>query len=87
MVSTPTGPPPKLRVILRALALRAARPEAFAGSYEPVRAGGDAVAFLRGDDVFVAARLRGAGPLPRPEGEWRDELGLEDYGIRLLTRR
>src|SRR3954452_25103043 len=44
-----SAPPPKRRVVVRALALRASRPDAFAGSYEPVRAGNDVVAFLRGD--------------------------------------
>ena len=46
-------PPPKLRVIQRTLALR------ISGAYEPVDAGPDTVAFLRGGDVFVSARLRG----------------------------
>src|SRR4051794_32443160 len=52
-------PPPKLQLIHRALALRARVPEAFSGSYEPVEAGRDTVAFLRGGSVFVAVRLRG----------------------------
>ena len=52
-------PPPKLDLILRALALRAERPEAFAGGYEPLPAGPDAVAFVRGGDVVAGALLRG----------------------------
>ena len=68
-------PPPKLRLILRALALRAARPEAFAGSYEPLAAGPDAVAFVRGGDVVAGALLRGAPvSLTLPPGDWRDVL-------------
>ncbi|HWK25247.1 MAG TPA: alpha-amylase family glycosyl hydrolase [Solirubrobacter sp.] len=68
-------PPPKLRLILRALALRAARPEAFAGGYEPLGAGPDTVAFLRGGTVLAAARLRGGpGALALPPGRWRDVL-------------
>ena len=59
-------PPPKLQVILRALALRARRPEAFAGV---VRAGRGRARTRRlhprGRAVFVAVRLRGA-ELPRP---------------------
>ncbi|HET6550170.1 MAG TPA: hypothetical protein VFG79_17035, partial [Solirubrobacter sp.] len=81
-------PPPKLHVIRRALALRARRPDAFAGSYEPFPAGPDAVAFVRGDDVFVAARLRGDAPLALPPGDWRDALGLDfaEHGIALYER-
>jgi (1->4)-alpha-D-glucan 1-alpha-D-glucosylmutase len=72
-----SDPPPKLQVIQRALALRAARPEAFTGSYEPVDAGPDICAFVRGGSVFVAVRLRGDDPLPRPEGDWAVELELD----------
>ena len=81
-------PPPKLQVIQRALALRARRPEAFEGSYEPVSAGPDVVAFLRGDAVFVAARLRGDASLELPPGDWADVLGLDfaEFGIALFER-
>jgi (1->4)-alpha-D-glucan 1-alpha-D-glucosylmutase len=51
-------PPPKLRVVREALALRARRPEAFAGSYEPVEAGPDVCAFGRGGEVLVVVPLR-----------------------------
>src|SRR5262249_15572222 len=40
--------PHKLFVIQRALALRARRPDAFTGSYSPIEAGPDAIAFTRG---------------------------------------
>ena len=76
-------PPPKLQVILRALALRARFPEAFTGAYEPVEAGPDTVAFVRGGSVFVAVRLRGSDELPRPAGEWTVELELD--GLLLLS--
>jgi (1->4)-alpha-D-glucan 1-alpha-D-glucosylmutase len=81
-------PPPKLQVIRSALARRARRPDAFAGSYEPVEAGPDTVAFTRGGDVFVAARLRGDAPLAPPPGDWSDALGLdfEAFGVALATR-
>ena len=74
-------PPPKLRVIQRTLALR------ISGAYEPVDAGPDTVAFLRGD-VFVSARLRGDAALEPPPGEWDDVLELDyaQFGIALLKR-
>ena len=73
-------PPPKLDLILRALALRARRPEAFAGSYEPLRG--------RPGRRRVRARRRRASrarccaasrsTLKLPAGEWRDVLGERD---------
>ena len=61
---------------MRALALRARRPDAFAGAYTPLDAGDDAVAFLRGDAVLAAAALRGepGGLVDVPAGTWRDVL-------------
>jgi (1->4)-alpha-D-glucan 1-alpha-D-glucosylmutase len=69
-------PPPKLRLIREALALRTRLPEAFAGAYEPLEAGPDACAFLRGDAVVACAWLRGDGAaaVTLPAGEWRDVL-------------
>src|SRR3954468_6151525 len=88
-------PPPRLDRTRRALPLRARRGEAFAGSYEPLRAGSDVVAFVRGDAVVAGALLRGSpAPVALPPGEWRDVLGertvsgtLTLDGIALLTRR
>jgi (1->4)-alpha-D-glucan 1-alpha-D-glucosylmutase len=69
------APPPKLDLIRRALALRAQRPEAFAGAYEPIDVGPDAVAFVRGGDVVAGVLLRGGAlALPLPAGRWRDVL-------------
>jgi (1->4)-alpha-D-glucan 1-alpha-D-glucosylmutase len=66
-------PPPKLDLIRRTLALRARRPAAFAGSYEPVEAGEDVVAFARGGEVLVAVALRGdLGGFRAPAGTWAD---------------
>jgi (1->4)-alpha-D-glucan 1-alpha-D-glucosylmutase len=94
-------PPPKLRLIQRALALRARRPEAFAGAYEPLEAGDQACAFVRGGDVLACAWLRGDGSatLTLPHGDWVDVLGERtlrgrlsvaelcgDAGIALLSR-
>ncbi len=75
-------PPPKLRVIQRALALRVG------GSYEPVDAGPDTIAFVRGGDVFVSARLRGDASLSPPPGDWTDVLELDyaKFGVALLKR-
>ena len=65
----------KLWLIRRLLALRARRPAAFAGSYAPVEAGPDAVAFVRGDEVAVALPIRAGGldlaGLALPAGAWR----------------
>jgi (1->4)-alpha-D-glucan 1-alpha-D-glucosylmutase len=78
--------PPKLRVITETLALRARRPEAFAGAYEPVEAGEDVVAFTRGGELLVAVAVR--GDLSRfrpPPGAWRDV--LRDETLLLAQRR
>ena len=66
----------------------------FAGTYEPLRAGPDAVAFVRGGAVLAAALLRGEPvELPLPAGEWRDVLAEREVsgtltldGIALLER-
>jgi (1->4)-alpha-D-glucan 1-alpha-D-glucosylmutase len=69
-------PPPKLALIREALALRARRPEAFAGAYAPLEAGDEACAFVRGDAVVACALLRGDGSaaVTLPDGEWRERL-------------
>ncbi len=81
------GSPPdretwKLFLILRLLGLRARRPETFtSGAYEPLQAGTDVCAFLRGGDVLVAVALRDTPPtevLPVPAGRWRDVLSGEE---------
>ena len=77
----------KLLVTSRALRLRRARPEWFAGDYEPLAASGPAaghaVAFRRGHAVTVVTRLpvglrRSGGwqdtTLPLPAGAWADLL-------------
>src|SRR5204863_5814893 len=75
------GSPPdpatmKLFVTLRLLGLRARRLEVFLrGEYEPVSAGSDACAFVRGGDVFVVVALREGARSARveaPGGRWRD---------------
>jgi (1->4)-alpha-D-glucan 1-alpha-D-glucosylmutase len=68
----------KLFVTMRLLGLRARRPLVFAqGAYEPVPAGPDCCAFLRGGDVLVVVAVRAgpaAGVLAGPRGRWRDLL-------------
>ncbi|HTX33189.1 MAG TPA: malto-oligosyltrehalose synthase [Solirubrobacteraceae bacterium] len=80
--SPPTGASYKLFLILRLLGLRARRPETFLrGGYEPVEAGAEICAFLRGDDVLVVAALRSIpddAPLALPGGRWRDVLSGEE---------
>jgi (1->4)-alpha-D-glucan 1-alpha-D-glucosylmutase len=70
----------KLWTIREGLALRARRPEAFAGPYEPLPAGAGTCAFLRGEDVAVAVPFRGLEPeVELPCGRWRDVLdGIAD---------
>jgi (1->4)-alpha-D-glucan 1-alpha-D-glucosylmutase len=67
----------KLSLIRRLLELRARRPEAFAGSYEPLEAGAGACAFLRGGEVLVAVEVVDGGrahAVDVPAGRWRDAL-------------
>jgi (1->4)-alpha-D-glucan 1-alpha-D-glucosylmutase len=75
--AAPTEETRKLWLIVRALTLRAHRPDAFSGGYAPLEAGEDACAFLRGDSVLAATALRSAAPagsLDVPAGVWRDVL-------------
>jgi (1->4)-alpha-D-glucan 1-alpha-D-glucosylmutase len=76
--AAPTDETRKLWLIVRALTLRASRPDAFAGgAYAPLAAGDDACAFVRGDAVLAACALRGkpAEAIDVPAGTWRDALG------------
>ena len=89
----------KLLVTSRALRLRRARPEWFAGGYEPLAAtgpaAGHAVAFRRGQAITVATRLpvglrrRGGWQdtaLLLPAGDWADLLtGTVHRGAAAMT--
>jgi (1->4)-alpha-D-glucan 1-alpha-D-glucosylmutase len=79
--------PRKLFLIQRALALRARRPDAFNGSYAPIEAGPDAIAYTRGGVVVTAARLRGDGArtVSLPDGNWRDVLSDRSLSGRLTV--
>ena len=77
--------PPKLELIRQALAVRARRPAAFAGSYEPIEAGDDVVAFTRGGEVLVAVAVRtDLRAFRPPTGAWSDVLRSETH---LLAER
>ena len=75
----------KLRLIVAALDLRRRKPEAFAGSYEPVEAGTGAIAYVRGGSVFVAAEIFPGAVLPAPEGDWTPVISGFP-GLTLLAR-
>jgi (1->4)-alpha-D-glucan 1-alpha-D-glucosylmutase len=63
---------PKLNLIRALLDLRARRPDAFAGHYEPLDAAATTCAFLRGEDVVVAVPVRDAKiGAELPPGKWR----------------
>ncbi len=93
----------KLWLTKRLLGLRLRRQDAFSpgGSYEPLDAGPDALAFMRGGDVIVAVATRAgipAGSLTVPAGTWQDVLRggtagswalsdlLDEQGIAVLKR-
>ncbi|QYG94894.1 malto-oligosyltrehalose synthase [Iamia sp. SCSIO 61187] len=78
-------PPPKLVLIRAGLALRARRPDAFAGAYRPIDAGPDVCAFTRGaDEVLVVVPLRpGADTAPVDvPGEWQDVFVADGIALR-----
>ncbi|HEY6030705.1 MAG TPA: hypothetical protein VIU44_09085, partial [Gaiellaceae bacterium] len=57
-------PSPKLAQLLHVLGIRNGLPEPFAGSYEPLDAGPDAVSFVRGGRVRVTVPVRSGGGEP-----------------------
>ena len=69
---------PKLWLIHKTLQLRAERPDAFAGSYEPVPADDGFVAYQRGRDVLVVVPrfpLRYPGAAAEAAPDWTNVLG------------
>ncbi len=65
----------KLDLIRRALALRARRPAAFAGTYEPVDAGPGVAAYLRGGEALAVVPVRDwQGARLTVPGRWRSVL-------------
>jgi len=77
----------KLWLIRELLALRARRPDAFAGAYTPLDAGDGAVGYARGDDVVVALPVRGELDFSPPPGEWSTVVEPELAGITVIERR
>ena len=79
----PTEETEKLYLTWKTLELRAQRPEAFAGSYEPVDLGPEVCAFVRGGEVLVVVPIRDVA-LPEPGAGWR--VVLETPGAGLFER-
>jgi (1->4)-alpha-D-glucan 1-alpha-D-glucosylmutase len=79
----PTPETEKLYLTWKALELRAERPKAFAGRYEPLELGPDVCAFVRGGEVLVVAPVRDVAPLD-PGSGWRDVLDAE-LGVGLFV--
>ena len=80
--STPTRRTMKAHLIRRVLLLRAERPEAFAGKYEPLDLGPDRVGFVRGGSIRVVVPLR---PGNRADGGDRDLLFEYDQELSVLA--
>jgi (1->4)-alpha-D-glucan 1-alpha-D-glucosylmutase len=78
----PTRRTMKAHLIRRALRLRAERPEAFAGSYEPLDLGPNRVGFVRGGAIRVVVPLRFGD---RADGGDRDLLPEYDQELTVLA--
>jgi (1->4)-alpha-D-glucan 1-alpha-D-glucosylmutase len=72
----------KMELIRRALALRARRPEAFEGGYEPVAAGPGVCAYVRGGEVLAVVPVRAydEATLAVP-GRWRSVLDGREHDL------
>jgi (1->4)-alpha-D-glucan 1-alpha-D-glucosylmutase len=74
----------KLDLIVKLLRLRAQRPEAFAGGYEPLDAGPAGCAFIRGGQIMTIVKLPRAGSdgsaelYDVPGGQWRNVITGEE---------
>jgi (1->4)-alpha-D-glucan 1-alpha-D-glucosylmutase len=71
----------KMDLIRRALALRARRPDAFEGSYQPVDAGPGVCAYLRGGDVLAVVPVRGDAAAVTVAGRWRSVLDVREHDL------
>jgi (1->4)-alpha-D-glucan 1-alpha-D-glucosylmutase len=79
---SPTRRTLKAHLIRRVLHLRRERPDAFAGSYEPLDLGPDRVGFVRGGAIRVVVPLR---PGERADGGGRDLLPEYDQELSVLA--
>jgi (1->4)-alpha-D-glucan 1-alpha-D-glucosylmutase len=79
----------KLWLTRQLLDLRARRPEAFAGSYQPLDAGPGVCAYVRGGEVLVAVAVREGAAFEATRDDWETVLpGLAGaQGITVLERR
>ncbi len=77
----------KMLLIMRALALRERRPDAFAGAYTPLEAPRGVCAFVRGDEVLVVVPVRPDvdGAVHVPPGRWRDALTGDELDVAGAT--
>jgi (1->4)-alpha-D-glucan 1-alpha-D-glucosylmutase len=74
-------------LIWKLLGLRARRPEAFTGGYEPLDAGPGLVSFVRGGEVLVVVRTRaGAGAVDPPAPGWQDVVRDDERGHAVFER-
>ncbi len=73
----------KLYLVWKALELRARRPTAFAGAYEPLDYGDEICAFSRNGEVIVAVAVRPEAAFVAPAG-FRDVLDGAGLGVSLL---
>jgi len=79
--ASPTRRTMKMHLIRRVLRLRAERPEIFTGSYEPIDAGPDRVAYVRGGAIRIVVPLR---PGDHADGGYRDVLPEYDQELSLV---
>jgi (1->4)-alpha-D-glucan 1-alpha-D-glucosylmutase len=72
----------KMDLIRRALALRARRPDAFEGAYEPIDAGPGVCAYLRGGEVLAVVPVRGYDTAAvTVAGRWRSILDGREHDL------
>jgi (1->4)-alpha-D-glucan 1-alpha-D-glucosylmutase len=87
--SPPDAETRKLWLVKLLLTLRIRRADAFKGDYEPLEAGEEAVAFVRGGSVLVVVGVRPSvrrdAYLDAPDGRWRDVLrgGVRSFDARV----
>jgi (1->4)-alpha-D-glucan 1-alpha-D-glucosylmutase len=72
----------KMDLIRRALPLRARRPDAFEGSYEPIDAGPGVCAYVRGGEVIAVVPVRsGDQASVAVPGRWRSVLDEREHDL------